>query len=147
MDLGLGDLGVLEDLLDGAHRLAEEVEVELLELGAGERLRETLSLEETLDVDLDAHLGRERALRVLDLALELAHRAQVLGDVLPVVLALPELREVVHDAVIEVFAAEVRVAGRREDLKDPIVDSEERDVERASAAAEVGSDTWESFEK
>ncbi len=49
---------------------------------------------------------------------------------------LPEVVEQpVHDLLVEVLAAEVRVAGRGLDLVDPIAELEDRDVE--GAAAEV----------
>jgi molecular chaperone DnaK (HSP70) len=62
-----------------------------------------------LDLDLGRHLAREGPLGLFDFALELAHRAQVLGNVLAVVLALPDLGKVLDDAVVKVFASEVGV--------------------------------------
>jgi hypothetical protein len=40
---------------------------------------------------------------------------------------------VVNDAVVEVFASKVRVAGSRENLEDAVVDGEKRDVESSSS--------------
>merc|ERR1719473_1604923 len=64
-----------------------------------------------------------------------AHRAGVAGDVL-LVLALELLHEVVHHPVVEVLAAQVRVAGGRLDLEDALLNREERDVEGAAAQVE-----------
>jgi hypothetical protein len=133
VNLLLLEVGVLENLLDGLHGLAEEVEVELLELGAGEGLGKVLSLEEGLDLDLDRHLAGKSTLGLLDLALELAHGAEVLGDVLAVVLALPGLDEVVDDAVVEVLSSKVGVSSGRKNLEDSVVDREERDIKGSSS--------------
>jgi hypothetical protein len=133
VDVLLLEVGVLENLLDGLHGLAEEVEVELLELGASKSLGEVLALEERLDLELGRHLGGEGTLGLLDLALQLTHGAEVLGDVLAVVLALPDLDDVVDDAVVEVLTSEVRVTGCRENLEDTVVDGKEGDIERSSS--------------
>ena len=52
VDLGLADVGVLEDLLDGRHALAELRHAKLLELGAGDVGVEVFTLGESLTVDL-----------------------------------------------------------------------------------------------
>lgn len=61
-------------------------------------------------------LLRERALRLLDLPAQLLHGAVVLPDVLPLLL-LEQLDEVVHHALVEVLAAEMRVASSIEHLR------------------------------
>ena len=58
IDIRLLDLGILDDLLDGLERLLEEVHVEFLKLGAGQRLGEVLALVEGLDFDARRHLRR-----------------------------------------------------------------------------------------
>jgi hypothetical protein len=73
-------------------------------------------------------LGRERALGLLDLALELAERAEVRLHVRARLL-LVRLDEEVHHALVEVLATKVGVAGGRENLKDAVVDREEGDIE------------------
>ncbi len=55
-------------------------------------------------------------------------------------LRLVHLDEVLHHAVVEVLAAEVRVARGREHLEDAVLDREQRHVERA--AAEVVHDDF-----
>jgi len=52
VDLRLGDVSILEDLLDGGHALAELGHAELLELSAGDVGVEILTLGESLTVDL-----------------------------------------------------------------------------------------------
>ena len=52
VDLGLADVGVLEDLLDGRHALAELGHAKLLELGTGDVGVEVFTLGESLTVDL-----------------------------------------------------------------------------------------------
>ena len=72
-------------------------------------------------------LRRERALGLLGLAAELLHRSLVLGDVAAGLL-LVELDQVLHHPLVKVLAAEVGVAVGREDLEDPVIDVEERDL-------------------
>ena len=63
-------------------------------------------------------LAGQGALGALDLAAQLGAGADVVADV-HAVLALDDLHEVLHDAVVEVLTAQVRVAGRRDDLQQP----------------------------
>jgi hypothetical protein len=46
------------------------------------------------------------------------------------------VHEELHHAVVEVLAAQVRVAVRRDHLKDPVVDRQQRHVERTTAEVE-----------
>merc|ERR1719243_125604 len=85
---------------------------------------ESISIEVCVD-DERVRLARAQA----------AHGARVGRDVL-LVLALELLHEVVDGAVVEVLAAEVRVAGGGLDLKDALLDGEEGDVEGAAAEVE-----------
>lgn len=55
MDVGLVDLGVAEDLLDGLHGRSEEILTEFLESGSGDGGVEVDTFEE--GVDLDGGLG------------------------------------------------------------------------------------------
>lgn len=48
-------------------------------------------------------------------------------------LALPDLDKVVDHAVVKVLSSEVGVTSGSEDLKDTVVDREERDVESSSS--------------
>ena len=60
-----------------------------------------------------------------------------LRDVLDTVpFLLDHLDEVLHDALVEVLAAQMRVAVRREHLEDAVVDREQRHVERAATEVE-----------
>ncbi|CAG9943851.1 unnamed protein product [Clonostachys rosea f. rosea IK726] len=109
VNLGLLDIGVLENLLDRLQGLLEEVDVELLELGAGESLREVIALPESLNLNAGAHLRRQSALGLLSLALELTHGLGVLGDVNAVLLVVG-LGQVVDDALVEIFTTEMEAA-------------------------------------
>mmetsp|Transcript_25358 Transcript_25358/g.59170 ORF Transcript_25358/g.59170 Transcript_25358/m.59170 type:complete len:622 (+) Transcript_25358:339-2204(+) len=134
IDLRLLELGIVHHLLHGRERLLEEVNAELLEPRARERLREVDAVVQTLNLDAHLVLRRERALGALDLAAELLDRLLVLGRV-RAVLALEDLEQVLDDAVVEILAAKVGIAGRRNHLEHAVVDGEQRDIE--SAAAEV----------
>uniref|UniRef100_A0AAG5CTL2 NAD-specific glutamate dehydrogenase n=1 Tax=Anopheles atroparvus TaxID=41427 RepID=A0AAG5CTL2_ANOAO len=135
VDVLLVHVRVLQHLLHGLHRRAEQVHVELLELGARQRLAEVVALEERLD--LDAHLvaGRQGPLRLLHLATQLLHRPVVLADVLALLL-LVQLDEVVHDALIEVLTAQMRVAVGGHHLEHTVIDGQQRHVEGSTAQIE-----------
>merc|ERR1719353_2273850 len=113
VDLGLLEASVGHHLADWAEGLLEEVNVELLEAGAGERLREVLAVVKRLDLHLGGVLAGEGALDALDL-----------------------LAELLHDALVEVLATQVRVAVGGEHLEDAVVDGKKRHVERTAAEVE-----------
>jgi hypothetical protein len=119
---------VLNDLFYGLHGLPEEIHVKLLELGTCQRLRKVVPVLEGFDLDTRRLLGRKRALRLLNLALKFAKRAEVLRNV-GAALLLVSLGHVVDDTVVEIFTAKVGVAGGRQDFEDAVVDREERDIE------------------
>jgi len=76
--------------------------VEFLELGAGQGLREVVSLEERLNLNASLMLRRQCTLRLLDLAPELLNGTVVATDVLALLL-LVKLDEVVHDTLVKVL--------------------------------------------
>ena len=118
MNLALLDAGILQDLLDGLHGATEEVHVQLLELGTGERLGEVVTALERLDFDASRLLGGERTLGLLDLALQLTESAEVLGNV-GAGLLLVLLEHVLDNTVVEVLATEMGVTGSRKTSKTP----------------------------
>ena len=65
VDVGLVDLGVAEDLLDGLEGGAEEILAELLETGTGEGGVEVDALEQGVDLDGGLGGGRKGALGTL----------------------------------------------------------------------------------
>src|SRR5258705_3782615 len=68
VDILLFDIGVLEDLLDRLHGLPEEIHVELLELGPGERLGEVITVLERFDFDTGGLLAGKCSIGFLVLA-------------------------------------------------------------------------------
>ena len=77
-------------------------------------------------------VSRELVLRLLGGLLEALQGHPVLPE-LDVVLFQEGFGEVVHDALVEVFATEMGVAVGRLDAEDPVGDLEDRDIERASS--------------
>jgi hypothetical protein len=130
--------GVLERAPTGVERAFDEIGDEGLQLGAGEREHQVLRTArvrgDKRQIDLGLERRRELALGLLRGLLQALERHAVVPEV-DAVIPLELAGDPVHDALVEVVAAQVRVAVRRLDLEDPLADLENRDVE--GAAAEV----------
>ena len=85
VDLGLVDLGVSQDTVDGLDSAAEEVLAQLFETGTGDGGVEINTLEERVDLDGGLGGGREGTLGTLASSAETAHSAVVGGKILIVV--------------------------------------------------------------
>ena len=119
-----------------ADRLLQQVVDELLELRARQLhlqvLRAALIGGDERQVDVGLHHRGELHLGLLRRFLQALQRHPILAEIDAV--ALPELGDdPLDDALIEVVAAEVRVAVGRLHLDDALADFENRDVERAAA--------------
>ena len=130
------DAGVGERLLGRADRPLQQILDERLELGARQLHRQVLRPArvggDERQVDLGLHHRRELHLRLLGGLAQALQRHAVLAEVDAV--ALAELvDDPFDDALIEVVAAEVRVAVGRLHFDDALADFEDRDVERAAA--------------
>jgi len=81
VDLGLVDLGVGQDTVDGLESRAEEILAQLLEAGTGDRGVEVDTLEER--IDLNRGLGRRRkgALGTLASSAQAAEGTRVGGQI------------------------------------------------------------------
>merc|ERR1719191_1556138 len=132
VNLRLLQAGVVHHVLHRAEGLLEEVATELLEARASQGLGEVLAVEEGLNLEAGLVRRRERALRLLDFLAQLLESTLVLGHVLAALL-VEDLDEVLHDALVEVLASQVRVAVGRHNLEDAVVDRKQRNVERATA--------------
>src|SRR6185437_5818398 len=140
LDLFGADAGVFERLLAGGDRALQDVFHHALELGAGELLEQVLGPGgiggDERQVDLGLHGGGELHLRLLGRVFEalqghlVAAAAQVNAFVF-----LELVHQPIHQALIDVVAAEVGVAVGALDLDHAFADFEDGDVE--GAAAEV----------
>merc|ERR1719311_908416 len=131
VNLSLLQTRIVHHILHRAEGLLEEIAAELLEARAGQGLGEVLTVEESLDLQASLVRRRERALRLLDFLAKLLERPLVLGHVLAGLL-VEDLDEMLHDALVEVLASQMRIAVRRNNLEDTVVDRQERDIECAA---------------
>uniref|UniRef100_A0A7N0UQF0 Uncharacterized protein n=1 Tax=Kalanchoe fedtschenkoi TaxID=63787 RepID=A0A7N0UQF0_KALFE len=129
------DLGITETFLHGLHAPPEQVHVQLLEPGSSDGRVKVDSLVERVDFDGGLSGGGECALGSLASGSEAAQRPGVPADVL-LVLSFELRHEVVHQPVVEILAAQMGVSGRGLHFENPLLDRQQRDVERASAEVE-----------
>src|SRR6266446_387535 len=136
-------LRVRQALLGRLQRAVEQVLAHLLELRAGEPLDEMLGARlvggQEGQVDLGLHRAGELDLRLLGRLLQTLENHLVLAHV-DARLGTELLDQPVHDLLIHVVAAEVRVAVRGDHLDHVLADFQDGDVEGAAAVVEHGHD-------
>ena len=142
VDLREVDARIGERLLGRADRPLQQIVHELLELRARELhlqvLRTRLVGGDERQVDVGLHHGGELHLGLLCRLFQALQRHPVLAQI--DAFALLELRaDPVDDALIEVVAAEMRVAVGRLHFEDAFADFENRDIERAAAEVVDGN--------
>jgi len=135
VDLALGETRVLEHILNGGHALSEKVHAKLLELGSGDLGVEVLTIRESFTLNGGLMGSREDSLGFLALSSESSESSHVVGDINAGLLL--ELSDaIVDESVVEVLTTKMSVAIGGLDLKDTFLNSEERDVEGATAEIE-----------
>ncbi|EJY57529.1 AAEL016995-PA [Aedes aegypti] len=124
VDAGLVHLGITDGLFDGFHGGTEQIGVQFLETGTGDRGVEVSSLEQR--VNLNAGLGRRRqsTLRAFASRAQTTQGALVRRQIL-LVLALEFLGEVIHQSVVKVLTTKMGVTGGGLDLKDTVIDGQD----------------------
>lgn len=125
------DVGVLQNLLDRLHSLAEKIHIELLKLGTGKSFREIVAVLEGFNLNASGLLAGECSLGLLDFTLQFTESAKVLAYV-GASLFLVALDEVIDDTVIEIFTTEMSVTSSSQNLKDTIVNGKEGDIESST---------------
>src|SRR6185437_1740359 len=145
IDLVRLETGVFERLFHRLERALDEVVDQLLELGASERIVEVLGPAliggDERQVDVRRHRARQLHLRLLGGLLQALERHRILREV-DALIALELADDPVDHALVEVVAAQVRVAVGRLDLELPrafdVVELEHADVVGAAAQVEHG---------
>jgi hypothetical protein len=135
VNLVLLQRGVIENALDRAEGLLEEIHAELLELGTGDGLGEISTVEEGLNLDTLLMAVGKSTLGALDLPAELLNSLLVLGSVLAALL-LEELEHVVHDAPVEVLTSKMCVSVGGDNLEHTVVDGEHGHIEGSTTQIE-----------
>ena len=152
MNVGLVNLGIAENLLDGLHGRSEEILTEFLESSSGDGSVEVDTFEERVDLDGGLGGGGERSLGSLAGGSESSKSSSVGREILlvlslefsnkvgdeSVVARRQSLRETrererKNEPVVEILSSEMSVSGGGEDFEDSVVDGEERDIEGSSS--------------
>ena len=139
VDVALGDLGIRERLLYRPDAALDKIRRKLLELGPRELHLQVLRSRCIGGDERQADGGFERA-RKFDLRLlrrfgEPLQRLPVFAQI-DALIALKFFRHPVHQPLVEIVAAQVRIARSRADFEDAVADIEDRDVEGAAAEIE-----------
>lgn len=132
MDLRLVHLGITESLFHRLQGSSEQVCVQLLKPGPGNRGVEINALVQRIDFNAGLGAGRQGPLSPLASCAQTSHRPLVVADVF-LVLAFELRDEVVHHAVIKVLAAQVCITCSGLHLKDSIFNGQDGDVKCAAA--------------
>lgn len=135
VNLGSGDLGVLEDLVNGVNGGLESGGVNLLESGTGDVGREVGTLVERVDLDGGLSNGRKSSLSTLTSRPQSSQSTSIVRDVklgLPLELSLEVLKEV----VVEVLTTKVSVTSGGLDREDLTLNAKEGDIESTTTQVE-----------
>lgn len=135
VNLGGGDLGVLEDLLYGVNGRLESDGVDLLEPSTSDVGREVGTLVERVDLDGGLSNGRESSLSTLTSRSQSSQSTSVVRDVklgLPLELSLEVLKEV----VVEVLTTKMSVTSSGLDREDLALNGKKRDIKSTTAQVE-----------
>ena len=136
VDLGRLQAGVLQCGLAGADCPLDEIVDQRFELGTGqfhvEMLGSVLIGGDERKIDVGLRRARQLDLGLLGRILE-ALQGQAIVAQIDAVLLAELVRQIVHDALVEVLAAEEGVAVGRLDLEHAVAHLEDGDVERAAA--------------
>lgn len=135
VDLILAHFGVLQRLLDRRQRGREDIRVDFLELGSGDVRIEIVSVSYRIDFYRSLRGCGKGSFRTLARRLQSSQCPFVAGQV-RFEFSFVFFFEVLHHAVIDVFAAQVRVSSSRLDLEYPAGDLQDGHVERAAAEIE-----------
>ena len=137
------DTGVRQRLLAGAERVLDEIADELLQLRPRQRDVQVLGAGGVRRHERQVDVRLQHA-RKLDLGFLRAFAQPLEGHwvllQVDALVFLELLDQPIDDALVEVVAAEVRVAARRLHLERALAQLQDRDVERAAAEVEDGDD-------
>jgi len=135
VNLVLGDVGILKDLLNWGHALSEVGSAKFLELGTGKVGGVVLTFSEGLAEDFGLESSGKDALCLLALGAETTESTGISLNA-DAGLLLEVSNAVVDDAVIEVLTTKMSVTVSGLDLEDTVLNGEEGDIESATTEIE-----------
>ena len=135
VNLSLGHVGILKDVLYWGHALSELGNAELFESSSGHVVGEIFTIGKGLALNHGLMGGREGSLGLLALGSESSEGSVVSLDV-DLGLLLELLNAELDEDVIEIFSSEMGVSVGSFDLEDTILNGEEGDIEGTTTEIE-----------
>ena len=131
--------GITQSYLARLDGLVDQVIAQLLEFGTRKRhnqvLRNTVDRHDVRKVDLRSSRGRQFDLRLLGSFLQTLHGHRVLAQI-HVVLGFECLGHIIDQHMVEIIAAQVRIAVGRFHFEHAVAQLQDRNIERTAAQVE-----------
>ncbi len=135
MDLVLGSLGIIEDLLDWLDGVSEVVGAKVFELSSGDVKGEILSVLKGIDVNLSGVDSGEHSFSSFTLGSESSQSLLVVSDVNTGSL-LEVSNAVIDESVVEILSSEMGVSGSGLDFEETVFDRQQGDIESTTSEIE-----------
>lgn len=132
MDLGLVHFGIPQGFFHRVESSTKQICIQLFKTGSGDGGIEICPFVERVDLYASLGAAGEGTLGTLAGCAQTAHSALVAAYIL-LELALKLGNEVVHHTIVKVFTTQVSVTGCGLDLKDAVLNGQDRDIKGSTS--------------
>mmetsp|Transcript_67676 Transcript_67676/g.94101 ORF Transcript_67676/g.94101 Transcript_67676/m.94101 type:complete len:341 (-) Transcript_67676:56-1078(-) len=131
MDGALVNLGIVEHLLHWGQSRPQQIGAQLFKPSPGDGRVQINAIIQRINLHRGLSRRRQSTLGTLASSAQPPQRPGIASQIL-LVLALEFLHKVVHQSVVKIFATQVSVTSRSLDLKDALVNGQQRHIERTT---------------